>query len=51
MFNNPIRSGPTAGKVIDRQHFERLLDLYYEKRGWDANGLPPVGAEAAFSAT
>jgi aldehyde:ferredoxin oxidoreductase len=51
VFNNPIRSGPTAGKVIDRQHFERLLDLYYKKRGWDANGIPPEGAEAAFGAT
>ena len=27
VFNNPIRSGPTAGKVIDRRQFERLLDL------------------------
>jgi aldehyde:ferredoxin oxidoreductase len=51
VFNNPIRSGPTAGKVIDRQQFERLLDLYYRKRGWDANGIPPAGAEAAFPAT
>ena len=51
VFNNPIRSGPTAGKVIDRGQFERLLDLYYSKRGWDANGIPPKGAEAAFAAT
>jgi aldehyde:ferredoxin oxidoreductase len=51
VFNNPIRSGPTAGKVIDRHQFERLLDLYYLKRGWDANGIPPKGAEAAFAAT
>jgi aldehyde:ferredoxin oxidoreductase len=51
VFNNPIRSGPTAGKVIDRRHFEQLLDLYYKKRGWDANGIPPAGAEAAFPAT
>jgi aldehyde:ferredoxin oxidoreductase len=28
VFNVPIRSGPTAGKVIDRQQFEKLLDLY-----------------------
>ena len=51
VFNNPIRSGPTAGKVIDREHFERMLDLYYQKRGWDSNGIPPAGAEAAFGAT
>jgi aldehyde:ferredoxin oxidoreductase len=48
VFNAPIRSGPTAGKVIDRTQFEHLLDLYYQKRGWDANGVPPAGAEAAF---
>ena len=51
VFNSPIRSGPTAGKVIDRGQFERLLDLYYKKRGWDTNGISPAGAEAAFPAT
>jgi aldehyde:ferredoxin oxidoreductase len=45
----PIRSGATAGKVIDQQTFNRLLDLYYRKRGWDANGLPPAEVEKAFS--
>lgn len=24
---------------------------HYQKRGWDANGIPPSGAEAAFGAT
>jgi aldehyde:ferredoxin oxidoreductase len=51
VFNAPIRSGPTAGKVIDRAHFERLLDLYYRKRGWDPDGIPPAGSEAGFAAT
>jgi aldehyde:ferredoxin oxidoreductase len=41
VFNNPIRSGPTAGKVIDRGQFERLLDLYHRKRGLDANASRP----------
>ena len=45
----PIRSGPTAGKVIDRDEFESLLSLYYEKRGWDANGVPPAELESAFN--
>ena len=36
----PIRTGATAGKVVDRDHFERLLDLYYAKRGWSAEGVP-----------
>ncbi len=41
----PIQTGPTAGKVIDPQHFERLLDLYYRQRGWDADGNPPPEVE------
>ena len=40
----PIRTGATAGKVIDQATFDRLLDLYYQKRR-DADGIPP--AEAA----
>jgi len=46
---NPIRTGATAGKVIDRAAFEKLLDLYYKKRGWDEDGIPPTSIEAAFS--
>ncbi len=46
---NPIRTGATAGRVIDKAQFERLLDLYYQKRGWNANGLPDPALEDAFS--
>jgi len=46
----PIRTGATAGKVIDREKFDRLLSLYYQKRGWDSNGIPPATLEATFSA-
>ncbi len=35
-----VRAGATAGKKIDREEFERLLDLYYEKRGWSKDGIP-----------
>ncbi len=49
VYADPIRTGPTAGKVIDPGHFERLLDLYYKKRGWDKNGIPPEGTEKNFS--
>jgi len=45
----PIRTGATAGKAIDQEQFDRLLDIYYEKRGWDENGLPAKELEAAFS--
>jgi len=36
----PIQTGATAGKVVDREEFEKLLDVYYEKRGWDNDGIP-----------
>ena len=45
----PIQTGPTAGKVIDKDHFEKLLDLYYAKRGWDANGIPSEELTASFT--
>ncbi len=39
-FSTPIPSGPQAGKVLDREIYEKILALYYQKRGWDENGLP-----------
>lgn len=49
VYNNPIQTGPTAGKVIDLKDFESLLDLYYEKRGWDKSGMPPSDLEKKFA--
>jgi aldehyde:ferredoxin oxidoreductase len=45
----PIHSGPTAGKVVEREDFRRLLDLYYQKRGWDENGVPSAEIEQHFA--
>ncbi len=45
----PIHSGPTAGKVVEQEDFQRLLDLYYQKRGWDSNGVPSADTEARFA--
>jgi aldehyde:ferredoxin oxidoreductase len=42
VYSNPIHTGPTAGMKIDVEDFKRLLDLYYKKRGWDENGIPPA---------
>ncbi|MDH7488888.1 MAG: aldehyde ferredoxin oxidoreductase family protein [Anaerolineae bacterium] len=39
-YKEPVVSGPTKGKVMALEDVERLLDMYYEKRGWDANGRP-----------
>jgi len=48
VYNNPVQAGPTAGKVVNQEEFQRLLDLYYEKRGWDENGTPPAEIEKNF---
>ena len=38
----PIHSGPLAGKVCDRDEYEQMLSLYYQMRGWDEQGKPPI---------
>jgi aldehyde:ferredoxin oxidoreductase len=48
VWANPPLTGPNAGRVIDRDDFQRLLSLYYEKRGWDQDGKPPAGIEKKF---
>ena len=45
----PVRTGPNAGKIVKREAFENLPDLYYQKRGWRADGLPPQEIEAEFA--
>jgi len=39
-WKDPVVSGPTKGKSISREDVEKLLDMYYEQRGWDENGFP-----------
>ena len=39
-FDTPVQTGPLAGKVLSRDEYEEILDIYYEKRGWDKNGMP-----------
>jgi len=45
----PIQTGATAGKAVDQQTFDRLLDLYYEKRGWSSDGIPAAATAAQFT--
>jgi aldehyde:ferredoxin oxidoreductase len=37
---NADQEGPIAGKILDREKFGKLLDSYYEIRGWDKRGIP-----------
>jgi aldehyde:ferredoxin oxidoreductase len=38
--SEPATYGPTAGVFTPRASMEIMLADYYQKRGWDANGLP-----------
>jgi len=37
---NADTEGPIAGQILDRNKFDKLLDSYYEIRGWDKRGIP-----------
>lgn len=36
----PTPTGPNKGYCIPMKDLDSLLDAYYEKRGWDKNGIP-----------
>ena len=38
--NEPASSGVTAGQFTTPEAAQQMLDMYYEQRGWDANGIP-----------
>jgi len=48
VYARPALTGPNAGRVLDKKEFRQLLDLYYHKRGWDENGIPPTEVERGF---
>jgi len=39
-FKHPLTKGPYAGSRLDAAKYSEMLKLYYEMRGWDANGVP-----------
>jgi len=39
-YEEPPTSGVTKGQITKLEDVNRLLDMYYEQRGWDANGMP-----------
>ncbi|MHA1324261.1 MAG: aldehyde ferredoxin oxidoreductase family protein, partial [Candidatus Helarchaeota archaeon] len=40
VFKDPIPKGPFKGEVLDLKQYEKILDIYYELRGWDTQGIP-----------
>jgi aldehyde:ferredoxin oxidoreductase len=39
-YTEAPKTGPTAGQITSFEDVQKLLDMYYEQRGWDTNGLP-----------
>jgi aldehyde:ferredoxin oxidoreductase len=39
-YTDPPPNGPTAGQITKYEDVQKLLDMYYEQRGWDSNGIP-----------
>jgi len=41
-YTEPVPDGPLAGSRVTREDIDRLLDEYYDLRGWDRDGRPTV---------
>jgi aldehyde:ferredoxin oxidoreductase len=39
-FKEPLNVGFLKGAKLDRSKYDALLQSYYDKRGWSANGFP-----------
>ena len=39
-FKEPLTEGPLKGSVLDLEKYNAMLDIYYQKRGWNKNGVP-----------
>jgi aldehyde:ferredoxin oxidoreductase len=39
-YSEPPVSGATAGQITKPEDVQKLLDMYYEQRGWDSDGHP-----------
>jgi aldehyde:ferredoxin oxidoreductase len=39
-FKHPLTKGSYAGHKLDFEKYNKMLDMYYEIRGWDERGVP-----------
>lgn len=39
-FSEPTPGGASAGETITKENLERMLDEYYDHRGWSKDGVP-----------
>ncbi|MEM4878080.1 MAG: aldehyde ferredoxin oxidoreductase C-terminal domain-containing protein, partial [Thermoplasmata archaeon] len=40
IFYEIIKEGPSEGMYIKKVEFEKMLDEYYQARGWNSDGEP-----------
>jgi aldehyde:ferredoxin oxidoreductase len=50
-YEDPPKTGATAGQITKYEDVQKLLDMYYEQRGWDSNGIPTPATLEKFSLT
>jgi aldehyde:ferredoxin oxidoreductase len=39
-FKEPLTEGPMKGSMLNLEKYHTMLDSYYQKRGWNKNGIP-----------
>ena len=39
-LHEPLPDGPAKGQFIGEENLQRMIDEYYELRGWDRSGIP-----------
>jgi aldehyde:ferredoxin oxidoreductase len=45
-YKEPPTTGATKGQITKFEDVQRLLDMYYDQRGWDTSGIPtPITLE------
>jgi aldehyde:ferredoxin oxidoreductase len=49
VFDLPMTEGPHAGKILKREDYELILDIYYQKRGWTKDGQVPEEKTSKFN--
>jgi aldehyde:ferredoxin oxidoreductase len=49
VFSLPMTEGPHAGKILKRDDYEAILDIYYQKRDWTKDGLVAEKKIASFN--
>jgi aldehyde:ferredoxin oxidoreductase len=49
VFDLPMTEGPHAGKILKREDYEKILDIYYQKRGWTKDGQVPEDRISKFN--